>query len=295
MSNKVVLITGAGTGFGRATAETLAKKGYTVYATMREPEVRNSKHANALSAQKNIHVLELDVTNQESTDKAVAQIIEEQGRIDILDNNAGNGYFALLESMSIDELQRQMDVNFFGAARMYKAVLPQMRKQQSGLIINISSVVGRIVAPFFGIYNASKFALEALSETYRYELSAQKIDSVLVEPGPFGTSFIEKSLRPKGGVDLSSYGGLVDAPEQVAASFAEMMKGDECNPQIVADDIVSLIETPFGQRPARITSGIDFGVSELNKAVAPFQKGMLEGMEMIGMDPNANQDKQKIA
>ncbi len=285
----VTLITGAATGLGRATAETLAQQDHIVYASMRDPSGRHAAHAKELTALgDNVHVIELDVTNDASTTSAVNQIIAEQGRIDVLINNAGNGYFGLMESLSITELQTQMDVNFFAVARMNLAVLPYMRKQKSGLLIHISSVVGRVIVPFFGIYNASKFAVEALAETYRYELSSHGVDSILIEPGPFATAFMDNSLRPADTAGLSSYGALLDAPDQMANGFNEMMQNDEnCNPKIVADDIAKLIDTPYGQRPLRTTSGTDFGVSGLNDAVAPFQRGVLEGMEMLAMDPNA--------
>jgi len=135
-----------------------------------------------------------------------------------------------------------MDVNFFGPAQLDRAVIPHMREQQSGLLIHVSSLAGRMVFPYFRIYCASKFALEAVAESYRYELSAQGIDSVIVEPGPFGTTLISNSPKPEDQERLSDYGDVAEFPNKMLASFEECYKTDDAiDPQVVADDIAGLI------------------------------------------------------
>src|SRR6266851_1951372 len=185
-SKQVVLITG----FGRMFADTLARRGHTVFATMRDPGGRNAKNASAIRAlaEKDslpIYVLELDVTDDASVERAVDAAIGKAGRIDVAINNAGYAVSGLAEAVTIEQAQRLMDTNFVGSVRVNRAVLPHMRRQRSGVLMHISSGAGRIIAPSMGFYCASKFALEALAEAYRYELAAQGIESVIVEPGPY--------------------------------------------------------------------------------------------------------------
>ncbi len=192
---EVILVTGSSNGIGRLTVETLARRGHTVYASMRDAANRNAiVRAELLHLAKaeglDLHVIELDVTDGTSVEKAVADIIKDAGRIDVLVNNAGIMSVGITEGFTLEQVHRQLDVNFYGTVRTNRAVVPHMRKQGHGLLIQVSSLAGRVVLPFFGIYNASKFAVEALSEAYRYDLSALGIDSVIVEPGPYGTNLL---------------------------------------------------------------------------------------------------------
>src|SRR5229473_367577 len=169
-SKQVVLITGSSTGFGRLFTETLARKGHTVFATMRDLGGRNAKNASEIRtlAQKDslpIHVLELDVTDDASVARAVDAAVAKAGRIDVAINNAGYVVSGLAEAVTTEQAQRLMDTNFLGAVRVNRAVLPHMRRQRSGVLIHISSAAGRIIAPSMGFYCASKFALEAIVET----------------------------------------------------------------------------------------------------------------------------------
>ena len=175
---KTILITGASTGFGRDTAETLARAGHTVFASMRDPEAKNRAHADALRGQ-NIEVLELDVTDSQSVDRAVAAVVAKAGRIDVLINNAGVLTAGVSEAFTPEQATALFDVNVIGVHRVTRAVLPHLRRQHDGLIINLSSVLGRVTFPFVGLYGASKFAVEALTDTYRYEVSQLGIDVVL--------------------------------------------------------------------------------------------------------------------
>ena len=189
---QIVLITGSSTGFGRLTAETLAREGYAVYATMRDVKGRNARNAAEIQAlakkeSLSLEVFELDVTDDTSVDLAIGNIVDEVGRIDIAINNAGYGMLGLAEAVTIEQAQKIMDTNFLGCVRVNRAVLPTMRRRGSGLLMHISSGAGRVVIPAMSLYCASKFAMEALAESYRYELAGQGIDSVVVEPGAYQT------------------------------------------------------------------------------------------------------------
>ncbi len=177
--SKTILITGASTGFGRDTAETLARAGHNVFASMRDPKVRNRVHADALQV-KGIEVVDLDVTDTQSVDHAVAEVVAKAGRLDVLINNAGVASAGVLEAFTDEQATSLFDVNVIGLHRVTRAVLPTLRSQQDGLIINIGSILGRVTFPFFGIYGASKFAVEALTDSYRYEVSQLGIDVALV-------------------------------------------------------------------------------------------------------------------
>ncbi len=191
---KSVLITGASTGIGRASALYLAERGYRVAATSRSLDRLDGlrREVERVGA---IHCVELDVDSDRSVSEATASVIEAYGRIDVLVNNAGYGLWGPVQSFSLEELQAQLDTNFFGAFRMIKAVLPSMTAAGSGTIINVSSVEGRLVTPFSGGYAASKFALEGLSEALRYELWPQGIRVAVVEPGLFATDFHDSQIE----------------------------------------------------------------------------------------------------
>ncbi|NGX33777.1 MAG: Fatty acyl-CoA reductase [Candidatus Anoxychlamydiales bacterium] len=182
-TNKVALITGASRGIGLATAKYLAKQGYRVYATSRNFDSLDT------SSIKNVNFEILDVTDLLSIQKTVNKIVKKEGRIDILINNAGYALGGSLETLSMDDIQKQMDVNFYAAIRMCQEVLPHMRKQKSGHIINISSEQGVYGLPYGSLYSASKAALEAMSEALSIELLPWRIDVSIVEPGPVATNF----------------------------------------------------------------------------------------------------------
>lgn len=184
-ANQVVLITGASRGIGYAAAELLANEGYTVYAGTRSTP--SSALPSRLRHLKNFHVVELDVTDQQSVDLAVKTILENEGRLDVLVNNAGIMVYGSVENVTIEEAQKVFDVNFFGVMRTAQAVLPVMRAQKKGRIIQISSRSGFRPLPSISVYAASKFALEGLSETMAAVLRPWNIDISLVEPGPVST------------------------------------------------------------------------------------------------------------
>lgn len=191
---KVVLITGCSSGIGLATSVYLAKKGCKVYASMRDLKKKDALLSEAKKAGVPVELLQLDVTNDKSVKNAVAALLKKEGRIDVLVNNAGFGSGGFLEDFTMEEIKDQFETNFFGLIRVTQAVLPAMRKQRAGCIVNISSIGGKIAFPVIGIYNASKFAVEALTESLRVELAPFGIKATAVEPASISTRFSE-SIR----------------------------------------------------------------------------------------------------
>ena len=182
---KVVLVTGASSGIGKCCAEYLCNKGYRVYGTSRKADSFDSKQR-PLNIN-SIQMIRMDVTDGSSVKQAIEHILDRESRIDALVNNAGIAIIGSLEDTTIEEAKLQLETNFFGALRVCRAVLPTMRKQQSGYIINISSIGGLIALPFQSAYSASKFALEGAMEALRLEVSPFGIQVVLIEPGDFKT------------------------------------------------------------------------------------------------------------
>lgn len=245
--SKVVLITGCSTGIGRDLAQRLTQSGYTVAATARKMETLEPVPA-ALK-------LQLDVTSQRSVDEAVARTIKQFGRIDVLVNNAGYALRGAVEEVPVEQVQEMFDANVFGVMRMIRAVVPHMRHQKAGRIINISSIVGRLVTPVNGTYSSTKFALEALSNALRLELAPFGIRVVLVEPGSIRTQFhttVEANARGIFSNAKSPYRHLYEQYEKVTAG---MRKG-EAGPEVVSGVIQKAMEAP---RPkARYTAGFPF-------------------------------------
>ncbi len=251
MDKKVVLITGTNSGFGYLTAKTCAAKGYTVYATIREINGRNAERATELSSIENINVVDLDVTNGENVTKVVSDIIAKEGQLDVVVNNAGYFGGGLAESYTEEDLESMFDVNLKGTWRVTKAGLPQMRKQNEGLIINISSGLGRFAAPFMTVYSSTKYAVEGLTEGLHYEVRPFGVDAVLIQPGAFPTEIFGKTTYGSDMDVASGYGDLAKVPEQIGAGMGQMFEAAKPQPQMIPDAIIKLIETPKGQRPLR--------------------------------------------
>lgn len=250
---KRILITGASSGFGKLTTYTLLKEGHEVVASMRNVNGKNKEIASELKSA-GAHVVELDVTNDGSVKEAVNQVREKLGGIDVLVNNAGIGVVGMQEHFTADDFYKVFDVNVFGVQRVNRAVLPHMRAQNSGLIIYVSSLLGRISLPFYGPYNASKWAVEAIAENYRVELSGFGIDSCIIEPGGFATSFFENVVQPSDNTRNAEYGDFMTAPQQLMEGFSSALAANkEQKPQDVADAILHLINSPAGERKFRTT------------------------------------------
>ncbi|MGN6614224.1 MAG: SDR family oxidoreductase, partial [Candidatus Nitrosocosmicus sp.] len=190
-NKKVAVVTGSSTGIGYETCLSLAQNGYITYATMRDlkksKKIEKIAHENNLS----IKIVEMDVDKDESVKKAIENIIDENGQIDILVNNAGYGLFGALEDIALSEIKNQFETNVFGVIRVTQNVLPIMRSQRNGIIINISSISGLIGIPSQSAYVATKFAVEGLSESISYELEPLGIKVILIEPGPINTEFVQ--------------------------------------------------------------------------------------------------------
>jgi NAD(P)-dependent dehydrogenase (short-subunit alcohol dehydrogenase family) len=194
--DRVVLITGASSGFGEACARHLCQKGYRVYGTSRKASFESEKDTHNLQ-HPDFKMIPMDVRETASVNKGVEYIIASEGRIDVVVNNAGFAVAGSVEDMTVEDVKSQFETNFFGVMRVCQAVMPQMREQQSGYIINISSIGGVIGIPFQSAYSASKFALEGFSEAFRMEVKPFGIHVVLIEPGDFKTGITENRIKPE--------------------------------------------------------------------------------------------------
>lgn len=279
---KNVIISGSSNGFGRKAAKDFADKGYQVFATMRNPSGKNAvAKAELENHSANIKVVDMDVTNDASVKEAISTILVEAGNIDILINNAGIMYLGITEAFSVEQAKFQMETNYFGAIRVMQAVLPSMRKSGSGLIINTSSLVGRMSPPFFGTYTATKHALEGYSQALRYEVSPFGVDIVLVEPGPFGTGLLASGQAPAHNEVLETYGELAGVPTAMGENFAQMLQSENApDPQWVVDAYLKLADLPFGSRPTRTVVGITWGTDEINLLTQPIQDRILKEMQL---------------
>jgi len=275
---QVVLITGTSSGFGRLIAETLARKEFHVFATMRNRKTKNAAAARELEqlAEReslNLNVIDLDVTEDASVEQAVNEIVAQSGRIDVLVNNAGYGIMDLCETVTVAQAQRQLDVNFFGVLRLNRAVLPVMKRQGSGLLLHVSSGAGRLAIPGMGLYCASKFAMEALAETYRYELASQGIDSVILEPGPYATPIADKLETGEDEQRKTGYGEMAEVPSKILQGI----RSSRANPLEIADRVLQIMETPAGRRQLRYrVGGGGRGVERINTLTDQIQAELLE-------------------
>ncbi|MGI0032795.1 MAG: SDR family oxidoreductase [Nitrososphaeraceae archaeon] len=253
IKNKVALVTGSSSGIGFATAIMLARAGIHTYASMRN--LKKSKTITELASTENLplQVVQLDVNDKKSVKEAITKIVTEKQRIDVLVNNAGYGLFGSLEDVSIEELKAQFETNFFGVIRVTQLVLPIMRKQKSGTIVNVSSVGGRIGLPVLSAYHSTKFALEGLSESMSYELEPFGIRVVIIEPGVIRTNIMNSSIIAKKAQDPKSpYFSLI---HKVENNFKLMMENESSPPEEVAKVILGVVTSENPQ--LRYTVGND--------------------------------------
>jgi NAD(P)-dependent dehydrogenase (short-subunit alcohol dehydrogenase family) len=253
---KVALVTGSSSGIGLETALALARDGYHTFASMRDIRKAGELEYAAKKEDLRITVVELDVDKEESIVSAIKKIITDVGRLDVLVNNAGYGQFGCTEDVSVDDFRKQFETNFFSIVRIIQEVSPIMRKQNSGIIVNISSVVGRMGLPASSAYISTKFALEGLSECLRYELGQFGIKTTLIEPGVIKTNFFSSMKIPESKID-PKYKQLTDnilaglkmmvemgtAPSQVADVIIKAIHDDEILPRyIVGTDAAMFLE-----------------------------------------------------
>ena len=281
MSNaaQVVLITGCSSGFGELMAKTLATAGHSVIATMRDAGGRNVSAAQALegwaaASGHDLSVLEMDVAESASVQRAVAQIMASAGRIDVVVNNAGIAAGGPIEAFEIEQMQSLFDVNVFGPLRVDKAVLPQMRELGRGLLIHVTSTLGRVLPRSGGLYPASKWAAEGMAESLRYQVAPFGVEVSILEPGAFPTPAIGKSMTPNEQDVAAAYAAL-PRPGRRTEPTPDYVPPD---PQEVADAVLRLVEMPPGTRPLRSVVGPIFtmGVDEYNAAYEELRDTMVE-------------------
>jgi NAD(P)-dependent dehydrogenase (short-subunit alcohol dehydrogenase family) len=252
---KIVLVTGTSTGFGKLITQTLAKEGHIVIAAMRGVNGKNQAVAQELAALPNVDVVELDVTDDNSVKNAFASALAKYGQIDVLVNNAGVAGFGLAEAYTIDQVRNLFEVNFYGVLRTYDAVLPSMRENKSGLIINISTGASGFTLPYMVPYMASKFAMESLVEGFDLELKAYGIENVSVQSGVYPTEMTNGS---KAGFNadkediVAAYGDdALNAFNAMGGAMFGKMADFKMNPQTIADGVLHLINLEKGERPLR--------------------------------------------
>ena len=267
MTPKVALITGASSGFGLLTAVEMAKAGYRVVATMRNLERRTQLEQALSTLASNVDVRPLDITNTASLAPLIEQIVADHGRIDVLVNNAGFALAGFLEDISLDELRRQFETNFFGHVAVTKAVLPIMRRQGSGHIIMVGSIAGRCAPPVIGSYAASKWALEGWSESLRIETQALGIQVVMVEPGSYDTDIWTRNAQ------VGTFALDVNSPNHARGRrFSEHIQKSvhRADPREVAKLILRIAQTPHPR--FRYVTGKDAKMQLALKGLMPWRR-----------------------
>lgn len=281
-----ILITGTSTGFGKLATASLASKGHTVVATLRNANGKNKDAAAALRKLERVKVIELDVTNDKSVDRGVAAAIAEVGHLDVVINNAGYAVGGLTETITAEQMLAEYDTNVIGVHRVNRAVLPHLRERKAGLIVHISSGLGRRPMPLLGVYASTKWAIECYAEILRYELKATGVESVIVQPGAFPTEFTANALQGADPARAEGYGPLAKGAEMMAARMQKMFAmPNPPNPQEVADALVALVEMPAGKRPPRTVVDRMNGdpTRKLNELFADVQRAVMQGAGMGAM------------
>jgi NAD(P)-dependent dehydrogenase (short-subunit alcohol dehydrogenase family) len=258
---QVIVITGASSGFGRLSANALAKAGHTVYASMRGTTGRNA--AQVADVEKfgrdnsvDLRAIELDVGSQESVDAAIARVVAEQGRLDVVMHNAGHMVFGPAEAFTPEQLAELYDVNVLSTQRVNRAALPQLRKQEKGLLVWVSSSSSAGgTPPYFAPYFAAKAGMDAMAVVYARELARWGIETSIIVPGAFtgGTNHFAHSGSPADRARVAEYeaGPYAGFGEQIQKAFAAIVP-PEADASSVADAIVRVVDTPFGKRPFRV-------------------------------------------
>ncbi len=276
---RVAVVTGTSTGFGNLIARGLRADGYRVYATMRGADGRNAESRAALEAL-GIVVVDMDVTDDASVDGAAREILA-GGRVDVLVNNAGTAHMGVTEAFTPASIERQFATNVVGAARVTRAFLPTMRAARGGLVVFVSSVVGRFVLPFTGVYAGSKFALEAYAESLSYELHPAGVDVAIVEPGAYATNIFNAMIGADDTARVEAYGDTANA----FGALGEAMGSSAGDPAEVASAIRALAARPAGTRPLRTVVPADAPATAINAAIAPIQRSIVEAYGLGALLP----------
>ena len=246
-----VFISGVAGGFGKPTALALLAKGHGVAGSVRSREGRTAAAVAELEAA-GVRIVEMDVTDTASTEAGVSRAIAALDGLDVLFNNAGIGSYGIQELMSPEDMGRVFDVNVMGVQRVMRAALPHLRARRRGTVLYTSSLIGRIATPFYGTYSASKWALEAIAECYRSELSGFGIESCIIEPGAMPTAFFDGMVAPDDPAREAGYGDFAHVPAMSAAGLAQMLEATpDQRPERIAEAVVALLDMPFGKKPFR--------------------------------------------
>src|SRR5258705_11381598 len=276
--SKTILITGASSGFGRDTAESLFRAGHTVYASMRGAQSKN-REAEVALRKLGIKSVELDLSEYASVEAGVKRVLAEAGTMDVLVNNAGIMSAGVTEAFTADQAKVIFDTNVIGLLRVTRALLPSMRQKRDGLIINIGSILGRVTFPFLGIYGASKMAVEALTDSLRYEVSQLGIEVVEVQPSAYPTNLFASIQTPAGTEVTKSYGDVGQIPVAMVKTFMSRFEGkDAPNPHDIAEAVARLVDQSKGSRATRTVVGTAFGSDKANEDVAPLQANVVEAL-----------------
>lgn len=259
MSDKrTVLITGTNTGFGNLMMRAVARAGFHAIGTMRDIAGRNREAADELrrlgeTENLAIDLVEIDVVDDASVHRGVAEAVEMAGAIDVLVNNVGRGAFGVTEAFTLEQHRYCFEVNYFGALRMDRAVLPAMRARQSGQIVHISSGLGRLPFPFMGSYPPAKFALECYADAMAVELADFGVKVAVIEPGAYPTGAMHRSQTPDDADRVAAYGPVADRPGQMFGRIGQLLASDKApDSQEVADALLELLNTPPADWPARV-------------------------------------------
>lgn len=274
-----VLVTGCSSGFGKLAAQELSIAGHTVFASMRDIAGKNHTAADELQGLPRVRVLELDVTNEASVNSAVHDILADSP-LDVVIHNAGVGVNGVAEASTPEQFTHILDVNLVGTHRLNRAVLPHFRVRQSGLLIYISSGLGRTVLPYLASYCASKFALEAYAESLAAEVLTHGIDTVILQPGAYPSSFRANILAPDDTTRLAAY-PIEQAESLQSHEATKAMLASEAapDPREVTNAMISVIDMPFGERPFRIAMRKNSGgLKMINQICGEVQGALMRGM-----------------
>ncbi|MBM6406005.1 SDR family NAD(P)-dependent oxidoreductase [Phycicoccus sp. CSK15P-2] len=287
-----ILITGAATGMGNLASVSLAGAGHHVFASMRDPQTRNASAADELTGRAAslsgaISVVKLDVLSQESADAAVARMVEEVGGIDVVVHNAAHLLFGVTEAFTAEEVIRAFDVNAVGALRVNRAVLPHMRRAESGLLLWNGSGTTRVIPPFLGPYSAAKAAFDAFAESTAWDVAIYGIETTILMPGVFtqGTQHFAKAGMPSDQARAAEYSRLQPFLDSSAEDTERLMvDGVSADPQIVADEMVRIIGLPAGRRPRRaVADGSDYGAEIANGTAEELRMRLARRMGIEGL------------
>jgi NAD(P)-dependent dehydrogenase (short-subunit alcohol dehydrogenase family) len=287
-----VLVTGAGTGMGALSSVSLAQAGHRVFASMRDPEGRNAEKAQALLARTKdapglLSVVELDVLSEQSAADAVEHVVQEAGGLDVVVHNAAHLLVGVTEAFTPEEVLRAFDVNAVGALRVNRAVLPVMRRQESGLLLWVGSGTTRAIPPFLAPYTAAKAAFDAFAESTAWDVASYGIETTILMPGVFthGTAHFANAAFPADTERTAAYDKIAPFLDSMGEDTERMMvNGVSADPQIVADEIVRVVGLPVGQRPRRtVADGSDYGAEIINGAAEELRLRLARRMGVTGL------------